>query len=102
MLGRDRTEYASFADEPKKGEAPKFDWGKLWGNVLAGLAVVAVVTLIAVAMVATMGAGAVVIAAVASTAAISGTAAVAKSDFRHPIYNLLVCMRLVESPHKMA
>ncbi|MFB6367944.1 hypothetical protein ACFCP7_28830, partial [Paenibacillus elgii] len=51
VLGRDRTEYAPFADEPKKGEAPtpKFDWGKLWGNVLAGLAVVAVVTLVAVA-----------------------------------------------------
>ncbi|RJG14755.1 hypothetical protein DQX05_30170, partial [Paenibacillus thiaminolyticus] len=48
-----------------------------WGNVLAGLAVVAVVTLVAVATVATAGAGAVVIAAVASTAAISGTAAVA-------------------------
>jgi hypothetical protein len=77
VLGRDRTEYAPYEDEPQEGEAPKFDWGKLWGNVLAGLAVVAVVTLVAVATVATAGAGAVVIAAVASTAAISGTAAVA-------------------------
>ncbi|MEB9896527.1 hypothetical protein P4K96_24130, partial [Bacillus cereus] len=77
VLGRDRTEYAPYEDEPQEGEAPKFDWGKLWGNVLAGLAVVAVVTVAAVATVATAGAGAVVIAAVASTAAISGTAAVA-------------------------
>ncbi|WCF06479.1 HNH endonuclease [Paenibacillus thiaminolyticus] len=77
VVGRDRTEYAPYEDEPQEGEAPKFDWGKLWGNVLAGLAVVAVVTLVAVATVATAGAGAVVIAAVASTAAISGTAAVA-------------------------
>ncbi|MNO79517.1 hypothetical protein D3C76_706870 [compost metagenome] len=80
--GSDRTPYTKYQDEPATWTPPepkpkKFKWGKLFGNVLAGLAVVAVVTAVAVLCVATCGAGAVIIGAVAAGAAISGTAAVA-------------------------
>ncbi|MDR9856628.1 hypothetical protein RJP21_23780 [Paenibacillus sp. VCA1] len=81
--GSDRTSYPKYDDEPatwtppQPEPKPKFKWGKLFKNVLAGLAVVAAVTAVAVLCVATLGAGAVVIGAVAAGAAISGTAAVA-------------------------
>ncbi|MFD3260886.1 hypothetical protein ACE3MQ_20025 [Paenibacillus lentus] len=82
--GADRTSYPKYNDEietytpPKEEtEEKKFSWGKLFKNVVAGLAVVAAVTAVAVLCVATLGAGAVVIGAVAAGAAIAGTAAVA-------------------------
>ncbi|WP_052736721.1 contractile injection system protein, VgrG/Pvc8 family [Paenibacillus algorifonticola] len=83
--GKDRTSYASYDDAPVEGEPPPpppppekppFSWGKLARNVLAGLAVVAVVAVAAAFTVATLGAGAVVVGAVLAGAAIAGTAAV--------------------------
>ena len=82
--GSDKTTYPPFEDDPATWTPPpvteekkKFNWGKLLGNVMAGLAVVAVVTAVAVLTVATLGAGAVVIGAVAAGAAIAGAAGVA-------------------------
>ncbi|MCT4509029.1 MAG: hypothetical protein N4A48_09775 [Tepidibacter sp.] len=78
--GSDRTQYPPFDDEPKQGQPPKkspFNWGKLAKNVLAGLAVVAVVTIAAVAVAATLGAAAPLVGAIALSAGIGGTAAVA-------------------------
>ncbi|WP_334077028.1 hypothetical protein [Paenibacillus sanfengchensis] len=77
QYGSDRTTYPKFDDEPAtwtppKEEKKKFSWGKLFGNVMAGLAVVALVTVAAAFTVATLGAGAVVVGA-----AMAGTAAVA-------------------------
>ncbi|WP_334073959.1 MULTISPECIES: deaminase domain-containing protein [Paenibacillus] len=82
QYGSDRTTYPKFDDEPAtwtppKEEKKKFSWGKLFGNVMAGLAVVALVTVAAAFTVATMGAGAVVVGAVVAGAAMAGTAAVA-------------------------
>ncbi|ANY65222.1 hypothetical protein BBD42_01050 [Paenibacillus sp. BIHB 4019] len=83
--GKDRTGYAPYDDAPVEGEPPPpppppekppFSWGKLARNVLAGLAVVAVVAVAAAFTVATLGAGAVVVGAVLAGAAIAGTAAV--------------------------
>ena len=83
--GKDRTSYAPYDDAPVEGEPPPpppppekppFSWGKLARNVLAGLAVVAVVAVAAAFTVATLGAGAVVVGAVLAGAAIAGTAAV--------------------------
>ncbi|MFC9777505.1 hypothetical protein [Paenibacillus chitinolyticus] len=74
--GRDQTSYPPYNDEPQEGTPPpppepppekKFSWGKLLGNVVGALAIVAAVT------VATLGAGTVVIAG----AVAAGTAAVA-------------------------
>ncbi|MGG4146243.1 hypothetical protein ABEW34_24370, partial [Paenibacillus algorifonticola] len=59
--------------ELKPPEKPPFSWGKLARNVLAGLAVVAVVAVAAAFTVATLGAGAVVVGAVLAGAAIAGT-----------------------------
>ncbi|OAB45513.1 hypothetical protein PGLA_04485 [Paenibacillus glacialis] len=80
--GSDRTSYPVYDDAPQIGTPPPpepkppFSWGKLVGNVLGALAVVAAVVVVAVVVVATLGAGAVVIGAVAAGAAIAGTAAV--------------------------
>ncbi|WP_338555023.1 contractile injection system protein, VgrG/Pvc8 family [Paenibacillus sp. KS-LC4] len=83
--GKDRTSYAPYDDAPVEGEPPPpppppekppFSWKKLGMNVLAGLAVVAVVAVAAAFTVATLGAGAVVVGAVLAGAAIAGTAAV--------------------------
>ncbi|WP_338555026.1 contractile injection system protein, VgrG/Pvc8 family [Paenibacillus sp. KS-LC4] len=83
--GKDRTSYAPYDDAPVEGEPPPpppppekppFNWKKLGMNVLAGLAVVAVVAVAAAFTVATLGAGAVVVGAVLAGAAIAGTAAV--------------------------
>lgn len=100
--GSDRSTYSPFNDEPtvatdeqvKKAKEEKededgFNWGKLIGNVVAALVVVAVVAVVAVLVVATGGAAlaavGVIAAGTASTAAtvagvgalVVGTAAVA-------------------------
>ncbi|MCB2357376.1 AHH domain-containing protein, partial [Clostridium estertheticum] len=94
--GSDREAFAAFDDEPTIGKKPEpkpikkavvakppekekkgFNWGKLAGNVLAGLAVVEVVAIAAVAIAVTLGAATAVVAAIAIGAAVAGTAAVA-------------------------
>ncbi|MEC0226303.1 contractile injection system protein, VgrG/Pvc8 family [Paenibacillus alba] len=94
--GTDRTSFAPYDDEPKRGVKPepppeppkkkkKFSWGKLAGNVLGALAVVAVVAVVAAVTVATLGAGAVVIGAVVAGVMAAGAVAVgskAASDIR--------------------
>ncbi|MGL5086788.1 MAG: hypothetical protein ACRC68_13945, partial [Clostridium sp.] len=86
--GSDREAYAAFEDEPKVGKKPErkekskdkkkgFNWGKLAKNVLAGLAVVAVVVVAAAAIAVTAGAATGVVAAIAISAGVAGTAAVA-------------------------
>jgi|GEM_PF-665878 len=85
--GRDREAFAAIDNTPpepvkkvetvKKEEKKGFDWGKLGKNVLAGLAVVAVVTVAAVAIAVTAGAATGVVVAIGVSAAVSGTAAVA-------------------------
>ncbi|MBP2021900.1 hypothetical protein J2Z44_001696 [Clostridium punense] len=81
--GRDRETYNKYTDdEPLQGQPPKaknegkkkkgFDWGKLAKNVVAGIAVVAVVALSAAFVISTCGAGA---AAIAGGVAAIATAA---------------------------
>ena len=76
--GSDRESFAPYDDEPKEGEPPpppppkKFSWGKLLGNVVAGLAVVAVVAVAAAFTVATLGAGGVVVGAVLAGGLVAG------------------------------
>ena len=73
--GQLRETYEKFDDEPKKADPPEeesFQWGKLFTNVLAGLAVVAVAT-VAIGLV--IGTGGVGLAMMAG-AALSGTIAV--------------------------
>ena len=62
LIGRDFGSYSAFSDTPASG---KFEWGKLFGNVLAGLAVVALVA----AVVVTGGAALVAVGAIAATTA---------------------------------
>ncbi|MDR1615865.1 MAG: hypothetical protein LBR98_02490 [Syntrophomonadaceae bacterium] len=63
MTGQDTWEIPAFADDvPEEGQ---FDWGGLFGNILAGLAVVGAVVLVAAAPVLIAG-------AVAGAAAVAG------------------------------